>query len=142
MIKKLTTFLKNLSSSGRFLFIFIIIFPYTLATLFIEPFKDIYYHAKILESPSYLLKENYGKNHVLTIELLEVNEWLKSHNIKTFNVTEKLQLDSYNYQRLMESSHPIRVSSESKYLFYLQVEAIPTKCNLLEENKVFKLVKC
>lgn len=142
MRNKIVRYWRELSPETRFLILFVLVFPYTLGTLFIDPIKDIYTHSPIAAAPYKLLQDGYGKAYALPGQLVETEQWLKKYQLKNFNVSDEFMNSSYNYQRLVESNYPVIPSKTARYWFYLPEEALPEGCKIIESNGVVHLVRC
>ena len=86
--------------------------------------------------------ENAGISYALPFEVIEVKSILKKQKAINFNLSEGFKKDTYLYQRTIEFNYPIRINESSKLVFFLNVEDIPSTCELMETGKYLKLTKC
>jgi len=94
---------------------------------------------EIIKNP---FNENAGISYALSAEVIETNSILKKQKLKDFNLSESLKKETYLYQRTIEFNYPIRINESSKLVFFLNVEDIPSTCELMETGKYLKLTKC
>ena len=72
---------------------------------------------EIIKNP---FNESSGISYALSAEVIEANSILKKQKVIDFNLSESLKKDTYLYQRTIEFNYPIRVSENSKNIFFLQ----------------------
>ena len=83
-----------------------------------------------------------GAAYSVSPEILESKKILKSHGALDFKLSEAISGDSYLFQRSIEFNYPVRIDSNSKFVFYLKREQIPSNCELIETGDYLKFVKC
>ena len=87
-------------------------------------------------------KANAGAAYSVSKEIIETKNIIQKNYLSDFNLSITFKKDTYLYQRTIEFNYPIRVSENSKNIFFLQEEDIAENCNIVENGKYLKLVHC
>ena len=87
-------------------------------------------------------KENYGKIYALSPAVIESNYILNNFELVDFNLSQKLQNDTYFYQRVIEFNYPIRLNKNSNQTFHNLEEEVSDSCTTIKSGKYLKLIKC
>ena len=87
-------------------------------------------------------KENYGKIYALSPAVIESNYILNNFELVDFNLSQKLQSDTYFYQRVIEFNYPIKFNKNSNQIFHLLEEEVSNSCKITKSGKYLKLIKC
>ena len=120
----------------KFKFFFIILCVIQLFYIF--HFRSNFKY-EIIKNP---FDENSGIFYALSPAVIESNDILKKHKAIDFNLSEDLKKDTYLYQRSIEFNYPIRINEVSRFVFFLNDEAIPNSCEVIETGKYLKLGQC
>ena len=120
----------------KFKFFFIILCVIQLFYIF--HFRSGFQY-EIVKNP---FNKNAGISYALSAEVIEVNSILIKQKVIDFNLSEGLKKDTYLYQRTIEFNYPIRINESSKLIFFLNAEAIPNACKIIEIGKYLTLTQC
>ena len=87
-------------------------------------------------------KENAGATYSVSKEVIEISNIIKKKRLFDFNLSAALKNDTYIYQRAIEFNYPIRISENSKNIFFSKKEDIAENCTIVENGKYLKLAQC
>tara|TARA_B100000686_G_scaffold260180_1_gene272830 strand:+ start:531 stop:914 length:384 start_codon:yes stop_codon:yes gene_type:complete len=94
---------------------------------------------EIIKNP---FKKDSGIFFAVPPEIIETSNILKKQKAKNFNLSKIVKNNDYLYQKTIEFNYPIRISENSKMIFFLIKENIPNNCKLIETGKYFKFTEC
>ena len=118
----------------RILFLIICI----LQLFFIFQFRSGFQY-EVVKNP---FKKDSGISFVVRPEIIETSAILKKHKAKDFNLSKIVKNNGYLYKKTIEFNYPIRMSENSKMIFFLKKENIPNDCKVIEAGKYFKFTQC
>lgn len=85
----------------------------------------------------------FSGEEVLPQTVLEVVGFIRTKNISSFQISEKMASDSWVYQQIIASAWPAQlVSGASPFYFMLRSEKVPHGCAVREEKREVILVAC
>ena len=88
-------------------------------------------------------KKNFiYQNSTLPKETLEIDNILKEENKKYFNLSKKIIILNYEYQRTVEYLYPKKIDLSYNEIFYLIDENIDKNCELIQKYKFVKKIRC
>ena len=86
--------------------------------------------------------KDFGSEYVMTKDILELKKITNDLNLKKFNISKKLTENVFFFQRSIEFLYPIKIDKKSENIFFSSEEKIPNNCNILNQYKYLKYVKC
>ena len=110
----------------------------TLQIIYIFHFRSGFRY-EVIKNP---FRENSGIVYALSPKVIESKDLLKKHEAIDFNLSPRLKIETYFYQRSIEFNYPIRINKNSKLIFFSSEEDIPNTCKLIETGKYLKLTHC
>ena len=87
-------------------------------------------------------KDYLYQNNLIPKETIEIDNILKEENKNYFNLSKKIIILNYEYQRTVEYLYPKKIDSSSNVIFYLIDENVEISCKLIKRYKFVKKVKC
>ena len=85
-------------------------------------------------------EKNYGDNLAVLDIVIEGNKLIKKINKSNFNLSNKLYLNGYFKQRIVEFSYPIRLDTNSQFVLALSHEEL--SCSVRLKTQRLKLYEC
>ena len=79
---------------------------------------------------------------ILHETVVSIDNILKEENKNYFNLSKKIIILNYEYQRTVEYLYPKKIDSSSNVIFYLIDENVEKSCKLIKRYKFVKKVKC
>lgn len=119
--------------------LYLIIFVLLVCTLKLVHigYKRIHFSSDLLLGS---FKKSFGDNLALREDVLDANKLISQEKISDFNLSDKLMLDNYFRQRIVEFSYPKRLNEKSKFLIVSIEEN--SNCTLKSKSKKIKLYEC
>ena len=118
----------------KFILIFIIFFQ-----IFYIANKRLSFKTEILKN-SFL--KDFGSEYVMSNDILELKKITNDLKLEKFNISKKLNENVFFFQRSIEFLYPIKIDKKSENIFFSSEEKIPNNCNILNQYKYLKYVKC
>tara|TARA_B110000014_G_C19841655_1_gene436321 strand:- start:178 stop:561 length:384 start_codon:yes stop_codon:yes gene_type:complete len=94
---------------------------------------------EIIKSP---FNENSGIAYAVSPAIIESRNFLEKYKIKDFGLSQEIKKDNYLYQRSLEFNYPIKFNDTSRFIFFLNEENVPENCDVVDNGKYLKLIKC
>ena len=88
----------------------------------------------------YTFKKDFANNQAVSDNVLEAYQLIRKSKISNFNLSNKLYLNGYFKQRIVEFSYPIRLDANSQFVLALSDSRLTCKVKL--ESKRIKLYEC
>ena len=88
----------------------------------------------------YTFKKDFANNQAVSDNVLEAYQLIRKSKISNFNLSNKLYLNGYFKQRIVEFSYPIRLDTNSQFVLALSDSRLTCKVKL--ESKRIKLYEC
>ena len=85
-------------------------------------------------------EKNYNDNLAVSDIIIEGNKLIKKNNKFNFNLSNKLHLNGYFKQRIVEFSYPIRLDANSQFVLALSHEEL--SCSVRLKTQRLKLYEC
>ena len=125
------------------LVVFLILFrPHIMDTIG-QRFRCVFYVATDIQSFQLNLTTPHIGEYVLPSTVQEMLALLRSHQVVSYQISEKIMNDPLFHQRIVESAWPRRVSPESNYRLILIPELDnSSNCREVERRKEVVLVFC
>ena len=86
--------------------------------------------------------KDFGSEYVMTSDIIELKKITNDLKLEKFNISKKLNENVFFFQRSIEFLYPIKIDKKSENIFFSSEEKIPNNCNILNQYKYLKYVKC
>ena len=88
----------------------------------------------------YTFKKDFANNQAVSDNVLEAYQLIRKSKISNFNLSNKLYLNGYFKQRIVEFSYPIRLDTNSQFVLALSHEEV--SCSVRLKTQRLKLYEC
>ena len=88
----------------------------------------------------YTFKKDFANNQAVSDNVLEAYQLIRKSKISNFNLSNKLYLNGYFRQRIVEFSYPIRFDANSQFVLALSHEEL--SCSVRLKTQRLKLYEC
>ncbi len=88
----------------------------------------------------YTFKKDFANNQAVSDNVLEAYQLIRKSKISNFNLSNKLYLNGYFKQRIVEFSYPIRLDTNSQFVLALSHEEL--SCSVRLKTQRLKLYEC
>ena len=88
----------------------------------------------------YTFKKDFANNQAVSDNVLEAYQLIRKSKISNFNLSNKLYLNGYFKQRIVEFSYPIRLDANSQFVLALLNEEL--SCSVRLKTQRLKLYEC
>ena len=88
----------------------------------------------------YTFKKDFANNQAVSDNVLEAYQLIRKSKISNFNLSNKLYLNGYFKQRIVEFSYPIRLDANSQFVLALSHEEV--SCSVRLKTQRLKLYEC